>query len=65
VTDLTLSSMPSNADAITREEAAGILAVHVATVDRLIRRRAHRRHLSGSASRTAAAVNPRPAQSGL
>ncbi len=30
--------MPSDADAIAREEAAGILAVHVATVDRLIRR---------------------------
>ena len=38
VTDLTLWSMPSDADAITRDEAARILAVHVATVDRMIRR---------------------------
>ena len=30
--------MPSNTDAITRDEAARILAIHVATVDRLIRR---------------------------
>ncbi len=38
MTDLTLSSMPSDADAITPDEAARILAVHVATVDRMIRR---------------------------